>query len=291
MRDLFLATTGVCGAALVASALGRCNWPRARPPLTHAQQARRPELATTAMRRACERIVLALLPWLQTQRWARALADRLAAPAARLAWPLGLTSLEWGAVSLVASVGVAALFGALLWSPVAFLLGSFLGAAGPWFWLHTRAQREVQHLLRAFPDFLDTVTLLVEAGLDFASAIERYTRTAAHDTLSRHLSAAVTELRTGRRLTDVIDQLDATLALDDLTGFFAGFRDAVQAGASLAPVLRIQAETLRTQRFERAEKMAARASVQLMLPLMLIFAAVLAIVLGPLAVQLIGGLG
>lgn len=58
-----------------------------------------------------------------------------------------------------------------------------------------------------------------------------------------------------------------------------------QFGTSIAKMLRVHSETLRTQRVQRIEEMAAKTSVKLVFPLVLfIFPALFLVVLGPAAI-------
>jgi tight adherence protein C len=61
-------------------------------------------------------------------------------------------------------------------------------------------------------------------------------------------------------------------------------------GASIGPVLQQQAERMRVERFQRAEKEGAKASQKILFPLVLcIFPAVLIVILGPVALNFIYG--
>ena len=64
--------------------------------------------------------------------------------------------------------------------------------------------------------------------------------------------------------------------------------NAVQAekrGTPLVEILRIQADVARTKRFQTAEKIAGRAGVDILMPLMFIFAATVLIMFGSLIVK------
>jgi tight adherence protein C len=66
---------------------------------------------------------------------------------------------------------------------------------------------------------------------------------------------------------------------------------AEEKGNPLAEVLQIQATMLRMRRSVAAEESAARAGVLMMGPLMLIFATIMLIILGPFAVNIASGNG
>lgn len=290
MLTLLAALCVVAGTALVASSLGSIRFePPPRPELPRALAQRREELTQERWLVLWERAVLFLTPKIEGASWARAWGELLEPHLKRLAYPYGLLPMEWVSTSLLVALLSGTLAFTLFLSPILFLVAASGGFFFPFLWLRGKAQAEERRILKEFPDFLDTVSLLVEAGLDLASSIERFSRSMERSTLARHLELMVLELKAGSRLMEVLEHLEKSLAIEELKGFFATLRESVRTGGSLVPVLRVQADTLRQRRFERAEKQAMEATVKMMLPLLLIFAAVLVIVVGPLLIQLIGG--
>jgi tight adherence protein C len=260
----------------------------ARPELPRLLKQRREEISQSGVLRKIEPWILFLTPRIRDYPWARALADSLAPHLKRLAYPYGFLPEEWVSLSLIVSVSGALVALFLFSSPLLWLVGGVLSGLYPYLWLRSRARAEERIILRDFPDFLDTVALLLEAGLDLPTAIERYSQ-AGGGTLARHLNQAVVELKAGGRLAEVLSFLEEELGIEELRGFFATVRESIRSGGSLVPVFRVQSDTLRQRRFERAEKRAMEATVKLLLPLLLIFGAVLVIVVGPLLLQLMGG--
>lgn len=290
-----LTIAGIClvllGGALVGGAVAPLSLPQPhRPPLPRALRLRREELDRSRATQLWERAVLYLTPRIQSAPWALSWAKALEPHLKRLAYPYGLLAQEWVATSLLLSAFIGMGVFLLFFSFFGVILGVAAGGLYPYLWLRSQARAEERRILRDFPDFLDTVALLLEAGLDLASSIERFSQSARESTLSRHLNQAVVDLKAGSRLIEVLAHLEEALAIEELKGFFATVRESVRSGGALVPVFRVQADTLRQRRFERAEKQAMEATVKMMLPLLLIFAAVLVIVVGPLIVQLMGGM-
>jgi tight adherence protein C len=79
--------------------------------------------------------------------------------------------------------------------------------------------------------------------------------------------------------------------------FVAAIIQAGQLGVSIARVLRIQSDQMRVRRRQRAEELARAATLKILPPVaFLIFPAILIVLLGPAAIQLLtvfgaGGLG
>jgi len=61
---------------------------------------------------------------------------------------------------------------------------------------------------------------------------------------------------------------------------------ADELGVSLGTILRIQADQMRTKRFQRAETLANQAPTKMLLPLVFIFMAALIILVGPVLLQI-----
>jgi tight adherence protein C len=58
-------------------------------------------------------------------------------------------------------------------------------------------------------------------------------------------------------------------------------------GTSVAQALRVHSDAMRTQRYHRAEELAAKLPVKLMFPLiMFIFPAIIVVIVGPAAIQI-----
>jgi tight adherence protein C len=79
-----------------------------------------------------------------------------------------------------------------------------------------------------------------------------------------------------------------------MTSFTAAIIQADQLGVSMAKVMRIQSDTMRMKRRQRAEEKARQAPVKMMFPLVFfIFPTILIVLLGPaiLQIQESGALG
>ncbi len=290
MIELVALSMVLLGSALFFSALRLrvVNSPAINLPVAAA--ARRHELQQTPAKALAEKWITVVTPRIANRNWATTVAGLLEPSVVRLSYPLGLVPIEWVAGSLISAVLGGFVLGALLLTTSGVMCGAVAGGMLPAVWLRSQATAQTDQILKQFPDFLDTTTLLLEAGTDLAGAMDRYARNSGESVLGRHLAISLNELKTGRRLADVARDLNQRLDIAELQAFFAGLEESTKSGASLAPVFRIQAETLRDRRFERAEKRAAESVIKMTLPLMLIFAAVLTIVLGPLLAQFIGGI-
>ena len=77
------------------------------------------------------------------------------------------------------------------------------------------------------------------------------------------------DLRAGLSRAEALRRMADRLDIPEVTGFVSAVIQAERMGASLANVMRLQAEQRRNERFQRAEKMAMEAPVKLMFPLLI----------------------
>lgn len=161
------------------------------------------------------------------------------------------------------------------------LLAALLGFLGPLLWLYNQAEHRKREIARALPDALDMLTIGVEAGLGFESALLRVSEQ-WDNALTREFRRAVTEMRLGTPRDVAMQRVAERTGVQALITFVAIFIQSTQLGVSVAHVLHSQAAQLRTVRRQRAEELARQAGVKMVFPLVfLIFPALLAVLLGP----------
>jgi tight adherence protein C len=149
-------------------------------------------------------------------------------------------------------------------------------------------------ILTSLPDALDLMVVCVEAGLGMAAALQRVgvEMKLASPELSDELSLVNREMQTGISRTDSLRNLAQRTGVDDVYSLVAMLIQTDRLGTSVAQALRAHAESMRTRRRQRAEQLARKAAVKLAFPLVfLIFPALLVVLLGPSAIQLMKALG
>jgi tight adherence protein C len=142
-------------------------------------------------------------------------------------------------------------------------------------------------IIRELPYILDLLTVSVEAGLDFMQAVERVVQVLKKGVLVQELGIMHKGLQMGDTRKAVLRQLAYRTEVADVKAVVSALIQADQLGTGIGTVLRTVSSQARTQRSQRAEKMAGEATVKLLFPLMLIFAAVMLIILGPVALQIL----
>lgn len=147
----------------------------------------------------------------------------------------------------------------------------------------TTRKREIQ---KELPDTIDLITVSVEAGLSFDSAVSRFANTTDSD-LSDEFKIMLKEINLGvnrkRALKNIIDRCD----VDDLSAFIGSIIQANELGVSITNLLRVQSKIIREKRKQRAREKSMKAPIKLLFPLLFfIFPLIFVIILGPTVIKL-----
>lgn len=169
-------------------------------------------------------------------------------------------------------------------------LGITLGFFFPDLWLYDMLKTRKKKILRSMPYVVDLLTLSVEAGLDFSAAIGRIVKKAKEGPLVEEFHELLQEIRMGSTRSDALRHLAERIDLTDMNSFCSILIQADQLGSSIGPVLRTQADKMRTERFQKAEREGAAASQKILFPLVLfIFPAVFIIIMGIVVLKFVYG--
>ncbi len=205
--------------------------------------------------------------------------------------PWGITPDEYLGL-LITTALAATVFGGLF--AVATGMGGglvvialFLGILLPEVWLGDRAQTRLASINRGLPQALDLVVLSMGAGLDFIGALRHVVEkwSDKRDPLCEELSRFLHELSLGKTRKEALEDLAYRAPTELVKAFVSNAIQAEKRGTPLVEVLRVQAEVARTRRFQTAEKVAGRAGVVILVPLMFIFAATVLVMFGGLIVK------
>ena len=155
-------------------------------------------------------------------------------------------------------------------------------------WLKRMLTTRQRRIERALPFVLDLLTLSVEAGLDFMTAIKRILDHRAMDPLGEELLRTFREVQVGKTRREALRNMATRAMHQDLSGVVSSLVQADELGVSIGYILRVQADQMRTRRFQRAEKLAQEAPVKLLFPLIaFIFPSVFIVLLGPIILQIV----
>ncbi len=160
-----------------------------------------------------------------------------------------------------------------------FLAGALLAAAwaAPPAWLSLRRERRQREIDRSLPDFLDRLSLALEAGLGFEVALRRSAERYP-GRLGDELRRMVRQLDRGHVRGAALEEMAGRNPSEDLRAFAAAVRQADRLGTSLAKALRVQSGLLRDRRRRRAQEAGRRLPVLIVFPLVFFFLPALLII-------------
>lgn len=153
-------------------------------------------------------------------------------------------------------------------------------------WLRKTARRRHLSILKSLPNLLDLLTLSVEAGKDFLTALRDILARRPSDVLGDEFKRTLHEIQLGKQRQQALRDLSERVHQPELTSVINAIIQADELGVGIGQLLRIQGDQLRHKRFARAETLANEAPVKILFPVVLfIFPSVFIILVGPILNQ------
>lgn len=205
---------------------------------------------------------------------------------------LGLIPEEYVALSIlsfVGGLGFGLVFGWVAESVAVFaILGAAVGAMVPYLQISGEAQARIKEIGRGLPYVIDLMALAMSAGLDFPGAVRQIVEKSSNpdDPLTEELGRLLNELSLGRTRKQALLDFMARAPAPAVTEFVTALVQAEERGNPVSEVLQIQAGVSRMRRTVAAEESAAKAGVKMVLPLFLLFGAIMLLVMGPMVLKL-----
>lgn len=166
---------------------------------------------------------------------------------------------------------------------------ALIGFYAPDLWLYNRGLQRKEAILDGFPDALDLLVVCVEAGMGLDAAMNRVSQEidAKNPVLSEELTIFSLEMRGGMQRRDALKNLALRTDLVEINRLTTLLIQTDRFGTSVASALKVFSDTLRTQRYQRAEEMAGKIPVKLLFPMILfIFPALFVVIMGPAAIRI-----
>ncbi|MEW4528752.1 MAG: type II secretion system F family protein [Maioricimonas sp. JB045] len=155
--------------------------------------------------------------------------------------------------------------------------------------LAAQARYRLFHIKLRLPFLLDLLTLLMEAGSTFLSALQEAVHEFHDHPVGEEFGRVLAEMNMGKSRTAALESLRQRLADDEIASIVGSIIQGEQLGTPLAILFRTQADVLRIKRTQRAETIAGEAAVKMLLPAVLIMAATVLIILGPFILSFMQG--
>jgi len=179
--------------------------------------------------------------------------------------------------------------------PLLALVVSLLVAFGAYFLpdliLYQLGYDRAERITTDLPDALDLLTISVEAGQPFETAL-RHVAESSSGPLRLELGRMLQEMDLGMGRTAALKAFGERARVPEARALATSLAQADTLGVPIAKVLRVQATQLRQTRSQRLEEQAQKLPVKIIFPLVLcILPALLIVVIGPAAVTLVRTLG
>ncbi|WEG13583.1 type II secretion system F family protein [Pullulanibacillus sp. KACC 23026] len=209
--------------------------------------------------------------------------------------PMNMSPIDFRLLQLVSLLGVSLLFGGMalamhLSDTYIFLLvlvGIVYGAILPTTLLNSRIKRRAKEALRELPDFVDLLTVSLEAGLGFDAAISKVIEK-RQGVLSDEFRLCLDHIRLGKTRREGLLGIKQRLEVEEIATLLNSIVRAEKLGVGMVQILRIQSVDVREKRRQRAEETAMKAPIKMLFPLVIfIFPSLFITILGPAVIQAI----
>jgi tight adherence protein C len=204
---------------------------------------------------------------------------------------LGLTVDEYVAlcvVSCVCTVAAGMILAVVLNNYMIPILCVPVGAVLPYIQISGIAQDRLKNISRGLPYVIDLMALAMGAGLDFPGAVRQVIEKSSNpsDPIVEEFTLIMQSINLGQTRKDCLIEFMRRAPVEAVKEFVGALIQAEERGNPVADVLQIQATSSRTRRSVRAEEMAAKAGVAMTGPLVLVFATVMILIMGPMFMKM-----
>jgi tight adherence protein C len=175
-----------------------------------------------------------------------------------------------------------------LFAIMGLIIGLLLGAKLPEIRLKLMASDRRQEIQYTLPDTLDLMVVCVEAGLSLDATIQRVAEEAKKiaPEFSKELRRVNRDISSGIPRSEVFHHLGRRNGVDELRALCAMIIQSDKLGTSIADTLRVYSQDIRVRRRQKAEELAAKASIKMSFPLVLfVFPPLLIVLIGPIGIQ------
>jgi tight adherence protein C len=188
---------------------------------------------------------------------------------------------------LLIGAAVGLLFGGFAVRGVLFALAG--GAAGfflPDLLLYNLGLKRQEELRLGLADSLDMMTVCVEAGQGFDSALLQVARS-VDGPVAGEFARVLSEIQIGKSRGEAFSSLAARTTVPEAKNFVSALVQADRLGLPIGSVLREQSNQMRLVRRQLAEEKAQKVPVKILFPMLFcIFPALFIVIIGPGAIKI-----
>lgn len=142
-------------------------------------------------------------------------------------------------------------------------------------------------IVRALPFAIDLIGSAMRAGLEFGAAMRYFVGLKTGGPLEEEFSEVLKDIELGKSRAEALSDMAWRVQVEAFTAFVGVIAYGTEIGASIVDTLKIHGEDLRRERFNIAERKAARAPSLMILPMaVFIMPAVFIFIITPIIMQM-----
>lgn len=171
------------------------------------------------------------------------------------------------------------------------LLAAVLGFIIPDIWAKIKINKRKERIGYLLPEVVDLLGLCVEAGLDMVTSIKWIIeKSPPGNPVLEELAFLLEEIRWGKQRAQALKDMAKRLNVAEMNLFVSTLLQSERMGTPIAEAFGIISEDARLQRFHRGERMALKAPIKILIPLVLCILPVIGIIIaGPIILQFLQG--
>lgn len=172
----------------------------------------------------------------------------------------------------------------------AALLLAAIGYLGPGMVLDRIRLARQAAIRRALPDALDLMLVCLEAGLALGGALGRVARELVRTSppLCEELRLVTREMQAGKSSSESLEAFAERVGTPEAKSLVAMLVQSERFGTGVCEALRVHTNGMRRDRLQKAEELAQKAAVKMIVPAaFFIFPATLLVILGPAGIRML----
>ena len=171
-------------------------------------------------------------------------------------------------------------------SPIYVLLAIFIGFFLLDFLMWRKIRIKKEEIVRCFPETVDLLHMCISAGADLISTIKWVIEKSIYNPFMEQLSVVLSEVQVGKPRSEALRDMSKRLQLTDISSFTRIIVLAERMGTPIEEAFKNLSDDTRNQRFQNGERLAIKASLKILFPLVFcILPAIMIIVAGPIIIK------
>jgi len=193
-------------------------------------------------------------------------------------------------LTVIIVVLLSVLFQAMRARFIFMLVGGAMGYLIPDIILNQKINKRRRLIVKQLPEAIDLIGLCIEAGLDFNSALRWVVEKLPKTPLIEEFSFMLEEIKWGKPRSQALKDMSRRLNTTEVNSLVLTLAQAERMGTPVAEAFAILSEDSRAQRFHRGERIALKAPIKILIPLIFCILPVIGIVVGaPILIEFMQG--